>query len=243
MTGTDDMNRLIRDAFRELCSEEYRPHEEAPPIPVSFPFNLYIEELLYMRKKRAVMFRRIGWSGLVALLIAALLIFSVMLAQSGAGQTQNPGMETFAPGGLPRPETYRPKLEHDYYFTTLPDTYEMIDRVESDMAFREVWSDGTHTLERWQSLIGWRVWRGTKCTDETEVLVHGTTAKIYRIEPVYQSSLLLAWSADGYFMELRVLQADAAPAITAEQLVQWAEGLKPIALYEPAPDDADEPQE
>ena len=241
MTGTDDMNRLIRDAFRELCSEEYRPHEEAPAIPVSFPFHLYMEELLDERSKRALWFRRIRWSSLIGLVILAVMIFSVMLARNPPESEGNPGFSH--PAGVSRPDEYLFEMKHDYYFTTLPETYERIDREESDAAFRERWSDGAHTLERWQSRIGWRSWQATQLASEETVTVNGRTARVCRLKPASKGAILLQWSNEYYYMELYLQQVTDASPVTAEQLVQWAEGLRPVELYEPEPDEASGPQE
>jgi hypothetical protein len=203
---------------------------------VSFPFNLYIEELLDERKKRASVFRRIRWSGFVTLLMLLVMIFSVMLAKQGQ-LAETP--EIFIPGaGLPRPTEYHKHIEHDYYFADHAlEGYEKIDRQEGDNGIRERWTDGTHTLERWQSNLGWRHWRGVQSTSQEDVSVNGTAARIYHLQ--YDRSMLLVWGNERYFMELRVLFADSEPAVTTEQLIRWAESLTPIALTQPQPDGAE----
>ncbi len=233
----DSMNRLIREAFGELCSEEYRPHEEAEPIPVSFPFDLYMEELLDERAKRIIRFRKMGWSSIVILLILALMIFSVVLAKTPS--PPSPSEQSFYPGGLlPGPTERLPGLEHTYYIAGLPAEYTLTEKEQSTYAIREVWSDGVHTVERWQSCIGWRSWRGLKSTSERNVVISGNAGKVYRMEPVQGSSLLLVWSNQHYYMELRVLGADKDPSIHIDQLVRWAEGLIQADLYEPEPDES-----
>ncbi len=231
----DSMNRLIREAFGELCSEEYRPHEEADPIPVSFPFDLYMEELLDERAKRTVRFRKMGWSSFILLLIVALMIFSVALVK--APSPPPPSQQRFYPGeSLPHPTERLSRLEHTYYIADLSAEYELTKKDQSEYTIREVWSDGVHTLEWWQSCSGWRSWQGLKSTSERDVVINGTAGKVYRMEPVQGSSLLLVWSNQHYYMELRVLGADKDPAINMDQLVRWAEGLIQADLYEPAPD-------
>ena len=231
----DSINRLIREAFGELCSEEYRPHEEAEPIPVSFPFDLYMEELLDERAKRTIRFRKMGWSSVILLLAAALMMVSVVMAKMP--EKPRPSQQSFYPSAsLPRPADRVPELKHTYYIAGLPVEYKLTKNEQSEYAIREVWFDGVHTVERYQSCLGWRIWNGLKSTSERNVVINGNAGKVYRMEPVQGSSLLLVWSNQHYYMELRVLGADKDPAINIDQIVRWAEGLIQADLYEPEPD-------
>lgn len=234
--SNDSMNRLIRDAFRELCNEEYRPHEEAEPIPVSFPFDLYMEELLDERAKRTVRFRKMGWSSVILLLVTALMIFSVILVKTPSPPP--PSQQTFYPGtSLPRPADEVLELKHTYYMAGLQSEYKLTKNEQSQYAIRELWSDGVYTVERYQSCLGWRIWRGQTPQSEQKVSINGTEGRLYRMQQPYSDTLLLVWSNEHYYMELCVRGTEDASPFPAEQLIRWAEGLIQADLYEPEPDE------
>lgn len=233
--SNDSMNRLIRDAFRELCNEEYRPHEEAGPIPVSFPFDLYMEELLDERAKRTVRFRRLGWFSAILLLLTVLMMVSVMMAKMP--EEPRPSQQTFYPGtSLPRPADEVLELKHTYYIAGLPVEYKLTENEQSEYAIREVWFDGVHTVERYQSCLGWRIWRGQTSLSEQKVFINDTEGRLYRMPPTTPETLLLVWSNEHYYMELRVRGTEDASPFPAEQLIRWAEGLIQADLYAPEPD-------
>jgi hypothetical protein len=228
----DSMNRLIREAFGELCSEEYRPHEEAEPIPVSFPFDLYMEELLDERAKRTIRFRKMGWISVILLLAAAMMIFSVILAKKQEMRWN--AVEIVFPGeSLPQPTERLPRVEHTYYIAGLPSGYKLTKKDQSEYAIREVWSDGTCTLERWQSCLSWRLWKDRRSRAEKNVYINGTEGRIHLLG---DGSMLLLWSDKHYYMELKMSRIYKWSDADADRLVQWAEGLIQADLYEPEPD-------
>lgn len=238
---------LIREAFLQLCDEEYRDHEEAEPIPVSFAFELYMDELALRRHRWS--FRRNAKPVIVLLLTVAIMLFSVIVAALGLWESPEEPDHTFSDfredwteigKGLQPAVFPAQQIGHWYFFPQLPPGYEQETTVIEDQMVMRQWKQ-IRNEEIYR--IGYSQSCETQFREEYEeyrrVEVNGREAILYRINSRDRINWLVAWCDDYYWMQMWV-SASKEEAVTAEQLIAWAESLQCAAMVQdPEPDSSE----
>ena len=244
----DQANQLIREAFMDVCDQEYRSHERAEKILVSIPFDLYMIELIEWQK-----IKRRGWRRLRRMIlpfsVIVVLFLSVVAALTGAG---NIPQDTVSVPRYPVRETMPPNrpdvLEDWYIFTALPEDYsisahEKPSDFNAEQEVYRTWSNGEYTITFRQSCSTVIHRWGPDYNLLKTVDIHGYDGRLYEYNSGSVTAYMLIWSTDRYKMNLQVA-ADSPwveTKLDPEQLVRWAQSLQSAPIYRPEPNDPNDP--